>query len=110
MNQLKFTGEGLKPIDAEFSALVKDTCNNITKVHLSSIETAFRRAILKAEGGVMPDEATLRERGQIVIDREGVHHLLWKAPKTVIGEKPDMTKCIASVCSPKLFNFSRQTP
>ena len=66
----------------------------------------IREAILKAEGGVWPDDATLRENGWIAIDHAGVRHLIWRGRKPVLGEKADMTKCIASVAPPKLFNIN----
>ena len=52
----------------------------------------------------MPDTDTIREKGQMVIDPQGIHHLIWGAAKLGIGEKVDMTKCIASVGPPKIFN------
>lgn len=80
--------------DPEFSTIFKDARDRIAKLWLDSIETAFREAILKAEGGVMPDNDTIREKGQMIIDPQGIHHLIWGAGK--LG--------IASVGPPKIYN------
>ena len=103
MRPITFTDYPATP-DPEWSAIFKNARDIIAKTHLDSIETAFREAVLKAEGGVMPDNDTIREKGQMVIDPQGNHHLIWGSPKLGIGEPVDMTKCIASVAPPKLFN------
>ena len=105
MRPLAFT-DYPKPSDPEFSAIFKEARDRIANLFLDSIETAFREAILKAEGGVMPDNDTIRGKGQMVIDTQGIHHLIWGAEKLGIGGKVDMTKCIASVAPPKLFNIN----
>ena len=105
MIPLKLIGNGTPiTLDADLTASFRESLHALTRLRYEHLDRTFREAIFKAEGGVWPDDETLRANGQIVIDRENVHHLLWRSPRTVIGEKPDMTKCIASVAPPKLFS------
>jgi hypothetical protein len=104
MAPIDFTGKGLAvAMDAELTASFRESLHALTRLRYEHLDRTFREAILKAEGGVWPGDETLRANGQIVIDHENVYHLLWKASKTSIGEKPDMTKCIASVAPPKFY-------
>jgi hypothetical protein len=81
-----------------------DTLMRLTLEHTESV---FREALLEVNGGIMPPDEELSRRGKIVIDHEGVKHLLWDAPVVELGgklEMRDMQRCIASVSPPKLFS------
>lgn len=60
----------------------------------------WRHAMTFNNGGVMPDEETIREMAHTVIAHDGTHHLLWGHPPIEEGDEIDMDYCIADITPP----------
>lgn len=78
------------------------------RVYLEQVERVFKDAILRENGGIMPDEATLRAKGHIFITPDGTRHLAWLDTPPVVGEKADFTKVIATVAP--MYRYTPERP
>lgn len=84
-------------LQAKFSRI----SDKIAKEHQKLVSETFEKVLRDRNNGELPKD--LPTKILIAIDSSGVTHLLWDHPKTEVGMKVDMTKCIASVAPPKLY-------
>ena len=91
------------PFQEEFNS----ACKLIARHRLTTIERVFTEAILDACGGVMPSVEESVARGRVVYTHDGTTHLLWDHGPLELGDTPDMSKCIASVGAPEIFDAGK---
>lgn len=87
----------------DYEAILATPTKTLSDIHAEMVESVFRNAILRVCDGVMPSDEELAKRAHIVIDSHGTKHLMWEHPPMVIGDKPDFSKCIASVAAPVFY-------
>lgn len=78
------------------------------RAYMEGVDRIFRDAVLQVNGGVMPDEATLRAKGHIYVTPDGTRHLAWTDTPPVVGEKADFTKVIATVAP--MYRYDPERP
>lgn len=83
-------------------AALKEASISMSKFFHQELERVFREALIR-ECGEIPDETTLRAKGQITIDRDHVHRLLWKRDDGKYHEIAAVTCHFGKVPMPPTF-------
>ena len=81
---------------------LKEASISVSKFFYQELDRVFRAAIIR-ECGEMPDDRVLRSKGQIVIDSDHVHRLLWKRDDGKYHEIAAVTCQFGKVSPPTTF-------
>ena len=83
-------------------ALFKETAKRVSEYFTQELERVFREAIIR-ECGEMPDDDTVRSKGQMLIGRDYTHRLLWKRDDGKYHEIATVTCQFGKVSLPPTF-------
>ena len=87
---------------ALLDAAIKEASISMSKLFQQELDRVFREAVVR-ECGAMPDDRVLRSKGQIVIDSDYVHRLLWKRDDGKYHEIAAVTCQFGKVSLPPTF-------